>query len=143
VQRPEQPQRERIVHGTMRPSLQESGERAVTGDVVCDGVEQIGVLGRSEPTARLRLQFDRREDVRHVSSDPTPVPKPADVRASARTNEGCGKTVATLKAVMAFLRRVATVLAIAGIAALVLRVKGRATSRPMDGGWQPLASRDE
>jgi hypothetical protein len=44
---------------------------------------------------------------------------------------------------MAFLRRVVTVLAIAGFAALVLRVKGRATSRSMDGGWQPLASRDE
>ena len=65
------------------------------------------------------------------------------VRAAARTNEGCGKTVATLRAVMAFLRRVATVLAIAGIAALVLRVKGRAASRSMNGGWQPLASRDE
>jgi hypothetical protein len=44
---------------------------------------------------------------------------------------------------MAFLRRVVTVLAIAGFAALVLRVKGRATSRSMDGGWQPLTSRDE
>ena len=39
--------------------------------------------------------------------------------------------------------KICVLLAIAGFAALVLRVKGRATSRSMDGGWQPLASRDE
>jgi len=44
---------------------------------------------------------------------------------------------------MAFLRRVAMVLIIAAIAALVVRMKGRVAPRSMDGGWRPVTPREE